>query len=405
MKSSSSNSILRQDCICLSRCHPLLPSSYYFYITYADLLISYLVSTPVDPFIPFSIHSPSFHSIRLKSFACKSRCRQISRNASIPVNWSRSGAITCTFHPTLSLSLSSSPRFLIPQTRVASQPRKRALESLKQRGAPLSFPWHPRFRPRPRPNRVYLPNFPPTRPSTPLSQLTRHRMNFETGYPSPPAVETGQQGISTREHRLNLPRFWPLKKLRHFISPRLELNIPLPLFLFPAKIDVHVRNPFRHPRSTQPSFNTSATGAEGSGGKVNLQRVDATRDFSRIEAGREGISRVAGDRSYSVTHNLHVRNMKPAASSTKWSGQRGPPLEGSGRSLSRWPSLSLCKITCGRAIRVPCFIGSRLSSRSSLFPARSTIFRRVLREKRREKGEGEKWRRKDGRKKRDKGDG
>lgn len=109
---------------------------------------------------------------------------------------------------------------------------------------------------------------------------------------------------------------------------------------------MHVRNPFHHPRSTQPSFNTSATGAEGSGGKVNLQRVDATRDFSRIEAGREGISRVAGDRSYSVTHNLHVRNMKPAASSTKWSGQRGPPLEGSGRSLSRWPSLSLCKITC-----------------------------------------------------------
>lgn len=151
---------------------------------------------------------------------------------------------------------------------------------------------------------------------------------------------------------------------------------------------MHVRNPFHHPRSTQPSFNTSATGAEGSGGKVNLQRVDATRDFSRIEAGREGISRVAGDRSYSVTHNLHVRNMKPAASSTKWSGQRGPPLEGSGRSLSRWPSLSLCKITCGRAIRVPCFIGSRLSSRSSLFPARSTIFRRVLREKRRERERG-----------------
>lgn len=90
---------------------------------------------------------------------------------------------------------------------------------------------------------------------------------------------------------------------------------------------MHVRNPFHHPRSTQLSFNTSATGAEGSGGKVNLQRVDATRDFSRIEAGREGISRVAGDRSYSVTHNLHVRNMKPAASSTKWSGQRGPPLE------------------------------------------------------------------------------
>lgn len=88
-----------------------------------------------------------------------------------------------------------------------------------------------------------------------------------------------------------------------------------------------------------------------------------------------------------MTHNLHVRNMKPAASSTKWSGQRGPPLEGSGRSLSRWPSLSLCKITCGRAIRVPCFIGSRLSSRSSLFPVRSTIFRRC--EKRDEKRERE----------------
>lgn len=95
-----------------------------------------------------------------------------------------------------------------------------------------------------------------------------------------------------------------------------------------------------------------------------------------------------------MTHNLHVRNMKPAASSTKWSGQRGPPLEGSGRSLSRWPSLSLCKITCGRAIRVPCFIGSRLSSRSSLFPVRSTIFRRCekrdeKRERERERGEME----------------
>lgn len=153
MKSSSSNSILRQDCLCLSRCHPFLPSSYYFYITYADLLISYLVSTPVDPFIPFSIHSPSFHSIQLKSFACKSRCRQISRNASIPVNWSRSGAITCTFHPTLSLFLFFAPFSYPSDTRRLSAQEKgfripQTTRSPTVLSVASSFPSSPAAKPR-----------------------------------------------------------------------------------------------------------------------------------------------------------------------------------------------------------------------------------------------------------------
>lgn len=162
MKSSSSNSILRQDCICLSLCQPpLLLSSYYFYITYADLLISYLVSAPVDPFIAFSIHSP-FHPSQVIR-----RRHTNPGTPSIPVKWSRS----CNYMHFSSNSLSLCPVFLSLRHASPLSRGKGALESLKQRGSPLSFP---RFRPRPRPNRVYLPNFPPFHPSTPLSQLTRH---------------------------------------------------------------------------------------------------------------------------------------------------------------------------------------------------------------------------------------
>lgn len=162
MKSSSSNSILRQDCICLSLCQPLLLlSSYYFYITYADLLISYLVSAPVDPFIAFSIHSP-FHPSQVIR-----RRHTNPGTPSIPVKWSRS----CNYMHFSSNSLSLCPVFLSLRHASPLSRGKGALESLKQRGSPLSFP---RFRPRPWPNRVYLPNFPPFHPSTPLSQLTRH---------------------------------------------------------------------------------------------------------------------------------------------------------------------------------------------------------------------------------------
>lgn len=194
MKSSSSNSILRQDCICLSLCQPpLLLSSYYFYITYADLLISYLVSAPVDPFIAFSIHSP-FHPSQVIR-----RRHTNPGTPSIPVKWSRS----CNYMHFSSNSLSLCPVFLSLRHASPLSRGKGALESLKQRGSPLSFP---RFRPRPRPNRVYLPNFPPLSPLFPNSRdITR--LNFESGYP-PPAWLKPKGGISTREHRLNLPRFW-----------------------------------------------------------------------------------------------------------------------------------------------------------------------------------------------------
>lgn len=161
MKSSSSNSILRQDCICLSLCQPLLLlSSYYFYITYADLLISYLVSAPVDPFIAFSIHSP-FHPSQVIR-----RRHTNPGTPSIPVKWSRS----CNYMHFSSNSLSLCPVFLSLRHASPLSRGKGALESLKQRGSPLSFP---RFRPRPRPNRVYLPNFPPFHPSFPTHETSR----------------------------------------------------------------------------------------------------------------------------------------------------------------------------------------------------------------------------------------
>lgn len=161
MKSSNSNSILRQDCICLSLCQPLLLlSSYYFYITYADLLISYLVSAPVDPFIAFSIHSP-FHPSQVIR-----RRHTNPGTPSIPVKWSRS----CNYMHFSSNSLSLCPVFLSLRHASPLSRGKGALESLKQRGSPLSFP---RFRPRPRPNRVYLPNFPPFHPSFPTHETSR----------------------------------------------------------------------------------------------------------------------------------------------------------------------------------------------------------------------------------------
>lgn len=195
MKSSSSNSILRQDCICLSLCQPLLLlSSYYFYITYADLLISYLVSAPVDPFIAFSIHSP-FHPSQVIR-----RRHTNPGTPSISVKWSRSCNYMHFSSNSLSLSL---PCFLIPQTRVASQPRKRGFGIAQTTRIPTvlsSFPSSPAAKPRLSAKLSPLsPLFPNSRDIT--------RLNFESGYP-PPAWLKPKGGISTREHRLNLPRFW-----------------------------------------------------------------------------------------------------------------------------------------------------------------------------------------------------
>ena len=197
MKSSSSNSILRQDCICLSLCQPpLLLSSYYFYITYADLLISYLVSAPVDPFIAFSIHSP-FHPSQVIR-----RRHTNPGTPSIPVKWSRSCNYMHFSSNSLSLSLSL-PCFLIPQTRVASQPRKRGFGIAQTTRIPTvlsSFPSSPAAKPR---LSAKLSPLPPLFPNS--RDITR--LNFESGYP-PPAWLKPKGGISTREHRLNLPRFW-----------------------------------------------------------------------------------------------------------------------------------------------------------------------------------------------------
>lgn len=195
MKSSSSNSILRQDCICLSLCQPLLLlSSYYFYITYADLLISYLVSAPVDPFIAFSIHSP-FHPSQVIR-----RRHTNPGTPSISVKWSRSCNYMHFSSNSLSLSL---PCFLIPQTRVASQPRKRGFGIAQTTRIPTvlsSFPSSPAAKPR---LSAKLSPLPPLFPNS--QDITR--LNFESGYP-PPAWLKPKGGISTREHRLNLPRFW-----------------------------------------------------------------------------------------------------------------------------------------------------------------------------------------------------
>lgn len=91
----------------------------------------------------------------------KSRFRQTSRNASIPVNRSRS----CNYMHFSSNSLSLFLSFLSLRHASPLSPGKGALESLK-RGATVLSSWHPRFSPRPRPNRVYLPNFTPIHPSS-----------------------------------------------------------------------------------------------------------------------------------------------------------------------------------------------------------------------------------------------
>ena len=165
MKSSSSNSILRQDCICLSLCQPpLLLSSYYFYITYADLLISYLVSAPVDPFIAFSIHSP-FHPSQVIR-----RRHTNPGTPSIPVKWSRSCNYMHFSSNSLSLSL---PCFLIPQTRVASQPRKRGFGIAQTTRIPTvlsSFPSSPAAKPR---LSAKLSPLSPFHPSFPTHETSR----------------------------------------------------------------------------------------------------------------------------------------------------------------------------------------------------------------------------------------
>lgn len=167
MKSSSSNSILRQDCICLSLCQPpLLLSSYYFYITYADLLISYLVSAPVDPFIAFSIHSP-FHPSQVIR-----RRHTNPGTPSIPVKWSRSCNYMHFSSNSLSLSLSL-PCFLIPQTRVASQPRKRGFGIAQTTRIPTvlsSFPSSPAAKPR---LSAKLSPLSPFHPSFPTHETSR----------------------------------------------------------------------------------------------------------------------------------------------------------------------------------------------------------------------------------------
>lgn len=165
MKSSSSNSILRQDCICLSLCQPpLLLSSYYFYITYADLLISYLVSAPVDPFIAFSIHSP-FHPSQVIR-----RRHTNPGTPSISVKWSRSCNYMHFSSNSLSLSL---PCFLIPQTRVASQPRKRGFGIAQTTRIPTvlsSFPSSPAAKPR---LSAKLSPLSPFHPSFPTHETSR----------------------------------------------------------------------------------------------------------------------------------------------------------------------------------------------------------------------------------------
>ena len=165
MKSSSSNSILRQDCICLSLCQPLLLlSSYYFYITYADLLISYLVSAPVDPFIAFSIHSP-FHPSQVIR-----RRHTNPGTPSIPVKWSRSCNYMHFSSNSLFLSL---PCFLIPQTRVASQPRKRGFGIAQTTRIPTvlsSFPSSPAAKPR---LSAKLSPLSPFHPSFPTHETSR----------------------------------------------------------------------------------------------------------------------------------------------------------------------------------------------------------------------------------------
>ena len=252
MKSSSSNSILRQDCICLSLCQPpLLLSSYYFYITYADLLISYLVSAPVDPFIAFSIHSP-FHPSQVIR-----RRHTNPGTPSIPVKWSRS----CNYmhFSSNSLSLSLCPVFLSLRHASPLSRGKGALESLKQRGSPLSFP---RFRPRPRPNRVYLPNFPPFHPSFPTHETSRDStLKVDT-----PRLLGWNQREGSRQGSIALIflGFGPLKKLRHFISPRpfppsVKYPLPLPRKDRRARITKSVSTIRAQPSS---SFDTSATGAE-----------------------------------------------------------------------------------------------------------------------------------------------
>lgn len=108
------------------------------------------------------------------------------------------------------------------------------------------------------------------------------------------------------------------------------------------------------------------------------------------------------DRSYSarVTHKLHVRNMKPAGSGVE-------RTEGS--TLCGWK-----KSSGGEVVRSLNYVRTsyqsslfhRVVSRSSLFPARSTSVPTCVARKETRKGrEGGKWRRRDGRKKRDKGDG
>ena len=199
MKSSSSNSILRQDCICLSLCQPLLLlSSYYFYITYADLLISYLVSAPVDPFIAFSIHSP-FHPSQVIR-----RRHTNPGTPSIPVKWSRSCNYMHFSSNSLSLSLSALFSYPSDTRRLSAEekglwnrsnnadPHCPFLVSVLARGQTASIcQTFPPF--------TLPPLFPNSRDIT--------RLNFESGYP-PPAWLKPKGGISTREHRLNLPRFW-----------------------------------------------------------------------------------------------------------------------------------------------------------------------------------------------------
>lgn len=217
MKSSSSNSILRQDCICLSLCQPpLLLSSYYFYITYADLLISYLVSAPVDPFIAFSIHSP-FHPSQVIR-----RRHTNPGTPSISVKWSRSCNYMHFSSNSLSLSLSL-PCFLIPQTRVASQPRKRGFGIAQTTRIPTvlsSFPSSPAAKPR---LSAKLSPLSPFHPSFPTHETSRDStLKVDT-----PRLLGWNQREGSRQGSIALIflGFGPLKKLRHFISPR---PFPLP---------------------------------------------------------------------------------------------------------------------------------------------------------------------------------
>ena len=254
MKSSSSNSILRQDCICLSLCQPpLLLSSYYFYITYADLLISYLVSAPVDPFIAFSIHSP-FHPSQVIR-----RRHTNPGTPSISVKWSRSCNYMHFSSNSLSLSL---PCFLIPQTRVASQPRKRGFGIAQTTRIPTvlsSFPSSPAAKPR---LSAKLSPLSPFHPSFPTHETSRDStLKVDT-----PRLLGWNQREGSRQGSIALIflGFGPLKKLRHFISPRpfppsVKYPLPLPRKDRRARITKSVSTIRAQPSS---SFDTSATGAE-----------------------------------------------------------------------------------------------------------------------------------------------